>query len=48
MLVAIGYAILLVVRAVGGSPTRDLGNRVTNLEGQVNALCEELRERDDE
>lgn len=33
VLVAIGYAILLVVRAVGGSPTRDLESRVTNLEG---------------
>jgi len=45
--VGIGYLVLAVVRALGGSSTSDLEDRVANLEGQVEVLREELREREE-
>ncbi len=48
IIVAIGYVVLSVVRALGSSSQRDLEDRVANLEGQVEVLREELRKRDDE
>jgi len=44
LLAAIVYAAVGVVRSLSGRS--DLENRVENLEGQVAALREELRERD--
>jgi len=47
VLAVIGYLVLTAVRALGGSSTRELEDRVANLEGQVEALREELREREE-
>ncbi|MCD2198479.1 hypothetical protein LPA44_00965 [Halobacterium sp. KA-4] len=48
VLVAVGYVVLAVVRALSRSSTSNLEDRVANLEGQVDALREELRDRDEE
>ncbi|MCD2202044.1 hypothetical protein [Halobacterium sp. KA-6] len=48
VLVSVGYVVLAVVRALSRSSTSNLEDRVANLEGQVDALREELRDRDEE
>lgn len=47
LLAAIVYAIVSVVRSLSNRTGSDLEARVENLEGQVAALREELRERDE-
>jgi hypothetical protein len=46
LLAAIVYAIVSGVRSLAGRSDGDLERRVANLEGQVEALREELRERE--
>lgn len=47
LVAAVAYAIFVVVRALDGSSTSELEDRVANLEGQVEALRDELQERDE-
>lgn len=44
---AIVYVLFAVIRAISGSSRSDLEARVTNLEGQVAALRDELRDREE-
>lgn len=47
LLAGIVYAVVSVVRSLSNRGDSDLEARVENLEGQVAALREELRERDE-
>jgi hypothetical protein len=47
LLAAIAYTVLNLGGYVGGTSTADVEGRVERLEGQVDALREELRERDE-
>jgi len=48
LLAAIVYAVVSVVRSLVDRTDSDLERRVENLEGQVAALREELRDREDD
>jgi hypothetical protein len=47
LVAAVAYVIFGVVRALDGPSPNELEDRVANLEGQVEALREELTEREE-